>query len=99
MVVGEILYGILAIEPRDPTRAATLRAWLGEIEATHLVLPIDEPVIREWARLRTVVGREGDFEDMLIAATALAHGMTVVTRNRGDFEAFGVPTLSPWRGY
>jgi hypothetical protein len=96
MVVGEILVGILGIEGRDPARAAALRDWLRDIEATHLVLPIDEVVIREWAALRAAIGDDAHLEDMLIAATALVHRMTVITRNTGDFRAFGVPTLNPW---
>jgi predicted nucleic acid-binding protein len=97
MVVGEILEGILRLEPRDPRRAGILRDWLAEIEATHLVLPVDEPVIREWARLRTQFPRQGEFEDTLIAATAAAHRLTVVTRNVRDFAAFALPVLDPWR--
>lgn len=98
MVVGEILQGILAIEARSAHRAAALRSWLGEIEATHLVLPVDERVIGEWAGLRVAMPMEQGFEDMLIAATALAHRMTVVTRNVGDFASLGVETLNPWTG-
>lgn len=98
IVVGEILQGILVIEARNAPRAARLRAWLDEIEATHLVLPVDERVIREWARLRVATPGEQNFEDMLIAATALAHRMTVVTRNIGHFAAFGIETLDPWQG-
>lgn len=96
MVVGEILEGIMRIEPRDLQRANVLRQWLAEIEATHLVLPIDEPVIREWARLRTAYARDGDFEDTLIAATAAAHRLTVVTRNLKDFADLDIPVLNPW---
>ncbi len=52
VVVGEILQGILALEPREPKQAASLRRWLDEIEATHAVLPVDRAVIDRWAALR-----------------------------------------------
>jgi predicted nucleic acid-binding protein len=96
MVVGEILEGVLRLEARGDARGAALRAWLAEIEATHLVLPVDEAVIREWARLRAASLLNGNFEDTLIAATAAAHRLTVVTRNIRDFAAFDVPLLDPW---
>lgn len=54
MVIGEILHGVIRLEVHEPAQAQHLRRWLEEIEATHLVLPVDEPVIREWARLRAV---------------------------------------------
>lgn len=95
MVIGEILHGVLRLERHEPGQALHLRRWLDE--ATHLVLPVDEPVIREWARLRAAQTRDADFEDVLIAATALAHRLTVVTRNVRDFVGLGVPVLDPWR--
>lgn len=97
MVIGEIEKGILMMEAQDPKRAEGLRRWLSEIEMTHLVLPVDETVIRAWARLRIAFAGRADFEDMLIAATALAHRLAVVTRNVRDFAAFGVPVLDPWQ--
>ena len=97
MVIGEILKGILSIEAVEPKHAASLRDWLSDIEATHLILPVDEMVIREWARLRIMFPIRSELEDMLIAATAMAHRLTVVTRNTRDFAGFGVPVLDPWR--
>lgn len=97
MVIGEIVKGILAVEMQNPQRAESLRRWLSEIEATHLALPVDEAVVRSWAQLRVAFPGRADFEDMLIAATALAHRLTVVTRNLRDFAALGVPVLDPWQ--
>lgn len=96
VVVGEILQGILLLERRDPRRAASLREWLAAIEATAMVLPVDRPVIDAWAGLRVAHPSRVDFEDMLIAATARAHGLTIATRNTRDFVALGVPTVDPW---
>ena len=96
VVVGEILQGILALEPREPKRAASLRRWLDEVEATHAVLPVDRAVIDRWAVLRVAHPGAADFEDMLIAATAAAHRLTVATRNVRDFEPIEVPVLNPW---
>ena len=81
---------------RDPKRAASLRRWLDEIEATHAALPVDRAVIDRWAALRSAHPGKADFEDMLIAATASAHRLTVATRNLRDFEPLGVPVLDPW---
>jgi toxin FitB len=60
------------------------------------ILPIDLAVARRCARLYIPDPRAE--RDTLIAATALVHGMTVVTRNVADFEPTGVPLLTPWRG-
>ena len=97
IVIGEILEGVLLLERKDPESALRLQRWLDEIEATHLVLAVDEPTIREWAQMRVRLSRRHGFEDMLIAATAMAHRLTVVTRNVRDFTEFGVPVLDPWR--
>jgi predicted nucleic acid-binding protein len=55
---------------------------------------VDTAVVRRSARLHIPDPRP--FRDALIAATALVHGMTVVTRNVADFEATGVPIVNPW---
>ena len=57
-------------------------------------LPIDVAVAQRYARLHVTDPRAE--RDALIAATALVHGMTVVTRNIGDFQPTGVPLLNPW---
>lgn len=62
---------------------------------TFNVLPMDAPAFRRWAHL---MHRKPDHhvEDAMIAATALVHGLTVVTRNVRDFESFGVTLLNPF---
>ncbi len=57
------------------------------------ILPVDASTARRWGRLSGTLGHEGT--DLLIAATAIEHGLTVVTRNVRHFEPTGVPVLDP----
>jgi predicted nucleic acid-binding protein len=73
------------------------RAWMDNHvlpEFAARVLPVDTAVAQRCARLH-VPDRRAE-RDALIAATALVHGMTIVTRNIADFEPTGVPVLNPW---
>ena len=93
----EIETGILRLERRDPIQALPLRNWLEAhvIPAfTGRVLSIDGAVARRCARLH-VPDRSNEC-DALIAATALVHDLTVVTRNTRDFAFSGAPVLNPW---
>lgn len=93
----EIEQGILLVEHRDATQGAVLRQWMDThvLPAFHgRVLSIDTPVALRCARLH-VPSRQSE-RDALIAATALTHHMTVVTRNSRDFQASGVRLLNPW---
>lgn len=65
-------------------------------EFSERTLPVDAPVALRCARLHVLDPRSD--RDVLIAATAFVHGMTVVTRNLADFEPTGVPLLNPWDG-
>ena len=97
ITVMELELGVLAIERRDAAQGALLRAWLdGQVlpEFSGRTLPIDTAVAQRCARLH-VPDRRGE-RDALIAATALAHGMTVVTRNVADFAPTGVAVVNPW---
>lgn len=97
ITVMELEHGVLSIERKDAAQGAILRAWLEQLvlpEFAGRTLPIDATVVLRCARLH-VPDRRGE-RDALIAATALVHGMTVVTRNTGDFQATGVPLLNPW---
>ena len=97
VTVMELELGILSIERKDATQGAVLRAWL-ELqvlpEFSERTLPIDTAVAQRCARLH-VPDKRGERE-ALIAATALVHGMAVVTRNVVDFLSTGVTTLNPW---
>jgi predicted nucleic acid-binding protein len=98
ITLQELEIGVLLIERRDPAQGALFRAWL-----TGHVLPafggrivaIDTAVAQRSARLHVPDPRP--VRDALIAATAVVHGMTVVTRNVADFEPTGVPLLNPWK--
>lgn len=95
----ELELGILRIERRDPTQGSRLRAWMDSQilpEFSERILPVDAAVALRCARLHVPDPRSDS--DALIAATALVHGMTVVTRNLADFEPTGVPLLNPWDG-
>ena len=93
----ELELGILRVERRDGDQGLRLRAWMdGHIlpEFSERILPIDKAVAQRCARLHVPDPRAE--RDALIAATALVHGMTVVTRNLADFEPTGVLLLNPW---
>ena len=102
--VAELERGVNVLQNREPARAQRLRTWL---EATVLprfggnVLPFDLNVAREWGLLMgavTVRRQPPALLDSLLAATASAHRMTVVTRNTADFLVFPVAVFNPWTG-
>lgn len=95
--IQELEIGVLLAERRDPAQGAVLRAWLnGHVLTafTSRILAVDSAVALRSARLHVPDPRP--VRDGLIAATALVHGMTVVTRNAADFEPTGVPIFNPW---
>jgi predicted nucleic acid-binding protein len=97
ITVQELERGTLLMERRDARQGAILRRWLDDEVLARLgerILPIDTAIARRCATLHVPDPRPE--RDALIAATALAHGMTIVTRNVGDFEPTGVPLLNPW---
>lgn len=97
MTLMELELGILRIERRDVAQGARLRFWMTQHvlpEFLDRTLPIDAAVALRCASLHVPDPRPE--RDALIAATALVHGMTVVTRNTSDFEATDVPLLNPW---
>jgi predicted nucleic acid-binding protein len=95
--VFELERGVLLIARRDPQQGSRLRRWLEERVLKPFdrrILPIDAPIARRCAALQVPDPRPE--RDALIAATALTHGLTVVTRNVSDFERTGVAVLNPW---
>jgi predicted nucleic acid-binding protein len=97
ITVMELELGTLLAEQRDAVQGAMLRSWLnGQVLPAYLgrILVVDVQVAVRCAALH-VPDRRSE-RDALIAATALVHGMTVVTRNVADFAPTGVPVLNPW---
>ncbi|WP_338911948.1 type II toxin-antitoxin system VapC family toxin [Mycetohabitans rhizoxinica] len=98
ITIMELETGVLQIERRNADQGRILRAWIEHHvlpEFADRVLPIDIRVAQRCARLH-VPHRQSE-RDALVAATALVHGMTVVTRNVADFAATGVHLLNPWK--
>ena len=94
----EMEMGALLMELRDPRQRAVLRSWLADRVLPAFagrILPVDTPVALRCAALH--VPNPCSYRDSLIAATAMVHGMAVVTRNVSDFEATGVALLNPWQ--
>jgi predicted nucleic acid-binding protein len=93
----ELEIGVLQLERRDVARGAVLRRWLEQYVLPTFagrILPFDLTTARRCAQLHVPDRRPG--HDAIIAATALVHGLTVVTRNTRDFEPTGVALLNPW---
>ena len=98
ITIHELEHGVLLIERSDPVQGAVLRAWLDKsVTATFKsrVLPVDEAVARCAAALH--VPDPAPLRDALTGATALIHGMTVVTRDLKDFQRFDqLDVIDPW---
>ncbi len=95
VTIGEIQAGIELTREQDAAKAAEIEAWLDLVSSCYNVLVMDGLAFRRWARL---MHRQSDtlYEDAMIAATAVVHGLIVVTRNVADFTPFGVPLLNPF---
>lgn len=95
VTLGEIQAGIEITREQDSQKAAAIEAWADQVALTYNVLTMDAATFRIWA---TLMHRQSDtvYEDAMIAATALRHKLTVVTRNVRDFERFDVPLLNPF---
>ncbi len=96
VTLGEIERGIEKRRKRDPEFAEALSAWLESLTRLYAdrILPVTPSVARRWGRLLAQLGHEG--ADLLIAATALTYGLTVVTRNASEFEPTGVNLINPY---
>lgn len=96
LVIGEIRRGIERKRPQDARQAAALESWLGAVLRgfADRILPIDRPVAEEWGRMSAA--RPVSVVDGLLAATAKAHALTLVTRNTADVRDLGARVLNPF---
>jgi toxin FitB len=96
VTIGEIERGIRRLRANNPSFADSLAAWLDGVLAIYgeRILPFDIQAARRWGALSAALGNES--ADLMIAATALERGLTVVTRNTSDFEPTGVAVLNPF---
>jgi hypothetical protein len=99
ITLAEITRGLTVA--RDPVRRRRLEAWLADVKAAFArrILPVDAPTAELGGQIEgrcQLAGRPAEPFDTLIAATAQAHGLTLVTRNVKDFEVWGGPVFNPW---
>ena len=97
LTLGELRKGIDGVQ--DDTRKLALSDWVqNELSLFFLgrVLSIDEQVADRWGQLVAAAGRPLPAIDSLLAATALVHGLRMVTRNAKDFEGMGLEVINPW---
>jgi predicted nucleic acid-binding protein len=97
LVVGEIRQGVDRLARRDPTQAAVFERWLGQLVTTFAdrIVPVTTDIAEVWGRLN--VHDPVPVVDGLLAATALVHDWTLVTRNGSDVASTGVRLLNPFR--
>lgn len=95
----ELELAIARVERRDAEAGRRLRDWMETavlVEYADRTAPVDSAIAQRAARLHVPDPRPE--RDALIAAAALVHRLTVVTRNVRDFEPMGVPVVNPWKG-
>lgn len=96
VTIGEIERGIRQLRDKDTAFAQRLTDWQSQLLLLYVdrILPVTMPIARRWGSLSAELGRAD--ADILIAATALEHDMTVVTRNEKHFVPAGGRVLNPW---
>jgi toxin FitB len=96
LAIGELRRGVETIRKRDQAQAAALDRWVGRLVTNHAdrIVPVDGPVADRWGRLASM--RAESVIDTLMAATALEHGLVLVTRNVKEVAWTGVSYLDPF---
>jgi predicted nucleic acid-binding protein len=96
VTISEIQRGIAGQRAKDAAFAERLRQWLDILVRNYgeRVLPVTPEIARAWGELSARTGHDG--ADVIIAATALHHGLTVATRNERHFSRFGVSLVNPF---
>lgn len=96
ITISEIQRGIALQRGKDAPFAERLQFWLDEMMRNYgdRVLPVTTEIACRWGELTARVGHDG--ADVVIAATALQHGLSVVTRNKRHFSQFSVPVFNPY---
>lgn len=96
VTIGEIRKGIERLRPRDPHQALVFDQWLNELKSSYAdrILPIDTPIVETWGNLQAI--RPVPTIDAFLAATAICHDLTLVTRNTPDFAELGIHLLNPF---
>lgn len=95
-MLGEVRQGVERLRARDRAQALLLERWLTSLEEgfSDRILAIDRVIAHAWGRLSATSNLPPI--DGLMAATALVHGLVVVTRDTDPFERVDVPWLNPW---
>ena len=95
--IGEIAKGIAQQDKRNREFAKTLRQWLEKLLLLYKerILPIDIPIAKRWGELSVQANNSG--ADILLAATALEHNLTIVTRNEKHFPLTDLKIINPWQ--
>jgi hypothetical protein len=96
LVIGELRRGAILKRRGNPVAADAIEKWIARLMQLYFerILPVTLEVAETWGKLSAV--RPIPPEDGLMAATALVHGLTLVTRNVKNVEGLGVPLLNPW---
>ena len=94
--LGEIRKGVELLRKKSPSQCPAFERWLTQLHSEYadVVLPVSEEIAERWGRLMAI--RTLPVIDGLMAATAIAHGLTIATRNAGDFKLPGLKAINPF---